>query len=101
MEELPLLNKIVDNYNDSSKLVFLGVSRDDSKILKQKFEKNHLFKFKIIPKSSHVDLDFCIMGYPKTFIIDKKGMVRKVYQYGINDSQLNEVIKLIDSCLAE
>ena len=101
MEELPLLNKVVDNYKDTSKVAFLGMSRDDSTALIQKFIPNHQFKFQIIPKTSKIDTDYCVMGFPKTFIVDKKGIVRKVYQFGISDSQVVEMIILINNYLKE
>lgn len=85
--EIPYLNTLTDNFN-SDKYVFLGITFDDTESIKNFFTSDKLkkilntqdpkFNFRIIP-SQKVLLDSVlgVNGYPTTFIVDQKGIIKQ------------------------
>lgn len=74
MQEIPELNKLVDDYKDNSNVVFLAIALDDSYDLK-KFLKKTEFKYTIIDDGRYLAARYKIGLYPTSVILDKEGNV--------------------------
>ena len=72
--EIPELNKLVEEYKDSSDVVFLGVALDDKPDLEM-FLKRIPFNYNIIYNGSTFARQYNISGYPTHAIIDREGKV--------------------------
>lgn len=103
--EIPMLNELVEHYENSNNIEFLGMSIDDSAYIEKSFLGKFKFDFKIIPNTDYIAHNMCVLGYPKTYIIDKKGKIRKVFTVGLSfyesNEGLNEMKKIINECLNE
>ena len=94
-EEMPELNKIVDQTKNSNDIVFIGLAFDKADSLKQ-FLKKKEFKYAIVPdKEKYLMSDLGIVYYPTHIIIDRQGRIRKVVDGGINEfiSTLNNELQ--------
>ncbi|MDB5148141.1 MAG: TlpA family protein disulfide reductase [Mucilaginibacter sp.] len=74
MQEIPELNKLVDDYKDNTNVVFLAVALDDRYDLK-KFLKQTEFKYDIIDDGRYIAAGYKIGLYPTSVILDKEGKV--------------------------
>lgn len=77
--ELPQLNELVHYYKNKDNIEFLGLSIDDSAYIAKAFIGKYKFDFKIVPHAEYIAHQFCVLGYPKTYIIDRQGKIRKVF----------------------
>jgi len=77
IEELPALNKLVKAYRNKD-VVFFGITYDNVKTLKSDFLPKYKFDFNIVSDSKSITEQFSA-GYPTTYIIDKKGLIRYVW----------------------
>lgn len=76
IQEMPLLNQLVDEYKNKD-VVFLSLAPENKDVLK-KFLTKTPFKYNILPESKEISRNFFISGYPTHFVIDKKGIVKKI-----------------------
>ncbi|MFC0515426.1 redoxin domain-containing protein [Mucilaginibacter angelicae] len=74
MQEIPELNKLVDDYKDNTNVVFLAVALDGRYDLK-KFLKQTEFKYDIIDDGGYIAGGYKIGLYPTSVILDKEGTV--------------------------
>ncbi len=74
MQEIPELNKLVDNYKDNPNVVFLAIALDYSYDLK-KFLKTTTFNYDIIDNGRYIADGYKIGLYPTSVILDKEGKV--------------------------
>jgi peroxiredoxin len=74
MQEIPELNKLVDDYKDNTNVVFLAIALDDRYDLK-KFLKQTEFKYDIIDDGRYIAADYKIGLYPTSVILNKEGKV--------------------------
>jgi peroxiredoxin len=74
--EMPALNKIKAEY-DPSKVVFLGLGRDDAATI-QKFLKQHSFRYNLIPDAAKVHDAYNIFACPISVVIDKTGKISAI-----------------------
>jgi thiol-disulfide isomerase/thioredoxin len=73
-QEIPDLNKIVEEYKDSSDVVFLAVALDEEGTL-NKFIEKIPFNYQIIPNGSYIAQNYGINLYPTHAILSKEGKV--------------------------
>ena len=77
-EEIPTLNKIVDQYRKRKDIVFISLAFDSKDDL-QKFSKDNIFKYALIPdQKNYLMKELKIYLYPTQMIINKKGLISKV-----------------------
>jgi thiol-disulfide isomerase/thioredoxin len=74
MQEIPELNKLVDNYKDNPNVVFLAIALDYSYEIK-KFLKTTAFNYDIIDNGRYIADGYKINLYPTSVILDKEGKV--------------------------
>lgn len=73
-KEIPELNKIVEEYKDSSNIVFLAVALDDQDEVKT-FTEKIPFNYQLIPNGRYIAQNYGINIYPTHAILDKEGKV--------------------------
>jgi peroxiredoxin len=74
MQEIPELNKLVDDYKDNASVVFLAIALDTRYDLK-KFLKQTEFKYDIIDDGRYIASGYKIGLYPTSVILNKEGKV--------------------------
>lgn len=72
--EIPELNKLADDYKDSSNIVFLAIGLDDESSI-EKFLEVMPFSYKMIGNGRSVSSIYGVTSYPTHAIIDKAGKV--------------------------
>ncbi len=72
--EIPELNKLVQDYSDSSNIIFLAIALDSKSDLKG-FLKKEPFNYKIIDNGQDIANQYNIAAYPTHVIINKEGKV--------------------------
>lgn len=78
IEEMPDLNKLVDQYKGRKDIVFMSLAFDTKEPL-VKFLKKVKFKYPVIPNQrDYIVEDLNITGFPTHMIINKKGLIVKV-----------------------
>jgi thiol-disulfide isomerase/thioredoxin len=76
--EFPELNKLVEKYQSNDDIIFISLALDPKENLDQ-FLLIKPFKFAVIPgQKDYVSNVLNITEFPTLFIIDKKGVIRKV-----------------------
>ncbi len=81
MAELPALNRLVKEFKGKD-VVFLGLSTDTKESLDKYFFPKYKFDFKIVPDAKDVIQKIGQIGFPTTYIIDKKGNVQSTWAGG-------------------
>lgn len=72
--EIPELNKLVEEYKDSSNIVFLAVALDSNAEVERFLEKLP-FNYKVITDGRYISSIYSIIGYPTHAVIDKSGTI--------------------------
>lgn len=85
IEEIPALNRLAKEYKNKG-VEFFGITYDSYKTLKSKFLPKHKFDFNIVCDVMNLTETFSA-GYPTTYIIDKKGIVRMVWSGGFTGEE--------------
>ncbi|HYC57110.1 MAG TPA: TlpA disulfide reductase family protein [Candidatus Binatia bacterium] len=76
IEEMPLLNRIAEQYKDRG-LIVLGVAGDDDVSRVQEFVERTPLKFEILlDPDGAIGTQYGITGYPETFFVDREGRIR-------------------------
>lgn len=84
-EEMPQLNKIVQQAKDRNDVVFIGLAFDKADSLR-KFLSKKEFNYAIVPEEENYLMnDLGIIYYPTHIIVDRQGKIRKVIDGGINE----------------
>ena len=73
-KEIPELNKIVEEYKDSSNIVFLAVALDDQDEVKN-FAEKMPFNYQLIANGRYIAQNYGINIYPTHAVLDKEGKV--------------------------
>jgi peroxiredoxin len=100
LKEIPELNKLVEN-NDSDEVVFIGLAREDKKILLDFFSKFGEFNYKIIPQSYNIANSYKVIAWPQSMVIDKSGKIYNSWA-GIDKKPKELILDIqnsIDHCL--
>lgn len=71
-EEIPLLNKLTEQYNKNKGVVFLSFSRTD-RAGTEKFLAHTNLNYQTVAKARPIAQMFNVSGYPSHFIVDKHG----------------------------
>lgn len=72
--EMPVLNKLVQKYRDSSSVVFLAITGDETERLKQFFKKR-IFLYTVVNNGGKVSTAYAIESLPVHIVIGKNGEV--------------------------
>lgn len=93
VEEMPELNKIVQQYKNRNDIVFVSLASDSDVALK-KFLSKRNFDYAVVPNQKEfMDTTLNLEIYPTHFIINKRGTITKV----VNDVKyVEEAIKAIE-----
>lgn len=97
IKEIPLLNKVVRQYEHHPDVVFLAPSLDDVATV-QASNQRHPFLYNIMPKSRDFAHSYNVLGYPTHVVINKRGTVEAVFQ-GVNHRIDEKLIGAIESGL--
>lgn len=105
--ELDGFNEIVEQYEGRKDIRFLAITFNEPDLLEEEFFPNYTFKFEIIPDAKELIFeDFRIRsGFPTTFLVDRNGIIRKVFSGGSTDeatasAEVKELlIPEIEKCL--
>ena len=78
IEEMPALNKVVEEFNTRNDVVFISLAFDSKQEL-VKFLSNTNFKYPVIPVSrNYLEEQLKVTGYPTHFILNRRGKITKV-----------------------
>ena len=73
---MPRLQKLIDQYKDSSNIQFVSFNADENPGLVAPFMKEHQLAFTVIPAGNYVWQTLKLLGIPSNWIIDAEGVVR-------------------------
>ncbi|MFA6085817.1 TlpA family protein disulfide reductase [Mucilaginibacter sp.] len=74
-EEMPLLNKLTDEYKSNPDVVFLSFANSEKSTVKS-FFKRKKFSYQTVTDAKLIAQKYNVSGYPSHFIIDKEGILR-------------------------
>jgi len=74
-EEMPLLNKLTDEYKNNPDVVFLSFANSTKSTVKS-FFKRKKFSYQTVTDAKPIAQKYNVSGYPSHFIIDKEGILR-------------------------
>lgn len=74
-EEMPLLNKLTNEYKSNPDVVFLAFASSDKGAVKAFFKKN-TFNYQTIANANAIANSYNVSAYPSHFIIDKHGVIK-------------------------
>ena len=74
LTEIPELNKVVEEYKDSSNVVFLAVGLDEKDRI-ETFLEQKPFLYNIIDNGRYISHKYSITSYPTNLVLDKNGKV--------------------------
>jgi len=77
-QEMPALNRLVNEYRGKD-VLFLGFATDRTEHLNPSYFAQNRFDFKIIGDAYPIAKSFSVLGYPTTFVVDGKGIVRDMW----------------------
>jgi thiol-disulfide isomerase/thioredoxin len=75
-EELPHLQKLMDQYKDRPDVQFISLNMDDNPGLIQPFLKEQKLSMVVIPATTYVTETLKAYGIPQNWIVDTQGTVR-------------------------
>jgi peroxiredoxin len=88
--EMPGLNKLVAEYKNNT-VEFLAITWETAKRVREEFLAKYKLDFKIIPEARRY-IDKAIgSGYPTTYILDTKGIIREAWNGGSIDNKAGEI----------
>lgn len=104
IEELPALNQLAKEYANKN-VVLLGITYEKKARVDTIFLRKHQFDFTLMPDAQSIIDKFGESGYPTTFIVDKKGIIRAAWIGALDgDAKTAAYLKakpIIDKLLAE
>ena len=74
VQEMPELNKIVEEYKNDSNVVFIAIALDDDYDVKQ-FLKKRPFKYNIIGGGKHIAGNYGVRSYPTHVVVSTDGKI--------------------------
>ena len=78
--EMPYLEKMKNKYSDN--INFIGITFNSKEEI-EKFEEKHSFNFTHITVDKNKISEFGVISFPRTFFLDKKGIIKN-YVGGMN-----------------
>jgi len=94
-KEIPFLNELVEQYKDSTGVVFIGIALDSKSELRE-FLKKEPFNYTIIDNGRFITGKYGITAYPTHLVLDKEGKVY-FHTYGFG----NTTVEWIQQSIAE
>lgn len=103
MAELPGLNKLVNEYKKNN-VVFLAITWESVNRIRKDFLPVHKFDCMIVPDALPLIDKIAASGYPTTYIINKKGIIKAAWNGGstgdkAGEEYYQEAKQVIDSLL--
>lgn len=100
LTQIPSLHKILDTYDDQSVAVLSFVD-DYGKDLQDYLDENPM-QYPVVPNAREFGLEAYggMLGYPRVFIIDQYGVIRKLIRGGSSDDDL-DLYEQINPLIAE
>lgn len=94
-QEAPELEKFANDYGNKYKLIMInrGETKDRVRQFLKKYNTKAIYVFDYNAKVSEV---FNVTGQPETFVIDRKGIIRKHFNGPVTEVQLNEWLQTYD-----
>ncbi|WP_167343642.1 peroxiredoxin family protein [Pedobacter borealis] len=96
LEEMPKLNKLVDEYQGKD-VEFISFCNDDANTINE-FLKTHEFKYRILPSSLKLANKYKVAAFPTNIVVDKNGKV-SFYEVMYSENIDSSLKKAIDSGL--
>lgn len=97
IKEFPELNMLVEYFEGNDDIIFYGITSDYVSRINRLLSRKK-FKFTIIPRGIEIEKIFGVNSHPLTVIIDRNGVVAKVYDYKeFHDKGITNVISEIES----
>jgi peroxiredoxin len=87
--ELPGLNKLVKDYKESN-IVFLAITWEAVNRVRKDFQPKYKFDFVIVPDALNIIDKIAASGYPTTYIIDRKGIIKAAWNGGSTSDKAGE-----------
>jgi peroxiredoxin len=82
--ELPALNTLVEEYKGKN-IEFLAMTWETPKRIREDFLSKHKLDFNVIPVDRNEIDKIIASGYPTTFVIDRRGIIKTVWNGGSTD----------------
>ena len=96
ISQLPALNRLSDEYNSNSNVVFVALGRDSEDVV-HAFLRKHQFNYNHSLSSDELKRAYCILnGWPMNLVIDKQGIVRYIRSGGPIEGMENDMIPYHD-----
>lgn len=93
LAELPALNKLVNEYKNKN-VVFIAITFESMKRMNDDFFPRFQFDFKLVINAQSIIDTFGSSGYPTTYIVDKKGMIKDAWIGGTIDDKQPDYVYL-------
>ncbi len=75
VEEMPMLNKLVDQYKSRKDIIFVSIAYDSRERLRA-FMNHRTFKYAVVPMPiDYIQKTLHVTGYPAHWVINKQGVV--------------------------
>ncbi len=75
-EELPRLQKLIDQYKNRSEVQFITLNMDENPGVIEPFLKEHQLALTVLPAYAFVTETLKVSGIPQNWIVDSGGVVR-------------------------
>ena len=96
VEEMPELNKLVENYKNKE-VVFLGFALNDKSNIAT-FLKENDFSYNIIPDSRKIATEYEVLGFPTHIIIDENSKIAYATS-GLGPTTISDIEKTIENLM--
>jgi len=74
-QEMPELNRVVEQYKEDSSVVFISFCLDDKSSIKD-FLETSPFNYKIVAEARYISQQYGVTSYPTHVVLDKEGKVQ-------------------------
>lgn len=94
--EMPHFEALYSKYREAGLKIY-GINLGESAVAAADFQRRTGFTFPVLLDSDdRVQTDYRILPIPATFFIDRQGVIRAVYQYQMNEAQMErEALQLL------
>lgn len=99
-EEMPSLGRLYNKYKPAGNFEVLAILYNDLPEKAAEYVSNNGFDFPVLQLDNRVGDDYGVTGVPETYIIDRKGILRKKFKGPVQFDAL-DAHAFIDQLLAE
>jgi hypothetical protein len=75
-EELPRLQKLIEQYQNRQDVQFLTLNEDDNPGIIEPFLNEHRYHFTVLPAHGYVQETLKVLEIPQNWVVDANGVVR-------------------------